>query len=93
MRAIAYCKFLNFPPRQPDDGHHRPKHVVVQYIVIKLHLDDIIVFDYPYFPTELEVLLRKEDILSFRRYTEKNREISFGKVHYKTQINAAIFCV
>ena len=41
---------LKFPPRQPDDGHHRPKHVVVQCTVIKLHLSDTVVFGYPHFP-------------------------------------------
>ena len=29
--------------------------------------------------------MRREDILSIRRYTEKNREISGGKVHDQTE--------
>jgi len=45
----TYSKFLS-SPRQPDDGHHRPKLVVVQCIVIKLHHSDTVVFDYPHFP-------------------------------------------
>jgi len=35
----------------PQGNLNRPKHVVVQYIVIKLHLSDTVVFDYPHFPS------------------------------------------
>jgi len=34
------------PPRQPEDGQYRPKHVVVHYIVIKYTSCDTVVFDY-----------------------------------------------
>ena len=48
---------LTFPSRQLDDGHHRPKHVVVQCIVIKLHPSDTVVFDYPQFSSSLSLSL------------------------------------
>ena len=34
------------PLRQPEDGQYRPKHVVVQYTIIKYTSCDIVVFDY-----------------------------------------------
>ena len=47
MRAHAYSKILSeVPLRQPEDGHYRPKHVVVHYIVIKYTSCNTVVFDY-----------------------------------------------
>jgi len=47
MRAHAYSKILSeVRLRQPEDGHYRPKHVVVHYVVIKYTSCDTVVFDY-----------------------------------------------
>ena len=62
MRDIAYSNSLVLP-RQPEDGHHGPKHVVVsQYIITKiLHLSDSCVR----LPTLPKVLTRTTGMTQF----------------------------
>jgi len=39
------------PPRQPEYGLYRPKHVAVPSYSNQIHLSDIVVFDYIPFPS------------------------------------------